>query len=255
MNSPLRGGCIRMARPRTRRWSLRLLTEIAALCLGSMPASSAQAHNWLGQCTVDFDNLFALTNVIGNARGTFASRTRTTASGPENCSDPNDSSCFIYRHRCFNDYVHVDELNGYNHFHLIFESPELSSPCDFVAPDPDDGFGLGYAKLVGSECTVPDWKQEPRYLVAHTYEHWIRIRLNSQAGVQRVFDMPRIHFGGTSNVWVRFQRTDHSWWGWYSLAPGNYDMSAWIHDVYEVHVRSASDTASPVTLLDFDILD
>lgn len=41
---------------------------LGGLLLASTPAN---AHDWLGDCVVDFDNTFALTYIYGQARGNF----------------------------------------------------------------------------------------------------------------------------------------------------------------------------------------
>src|SRR5690606_13150686 len=142
------------------------------LALLFVSPSVGHAHNWTGECTVDFDNLFALTNTYQNARHTFASETGLSPRGGlQRCAEDN-IACWTYRHRCGSNYVNVEDDSGYGHFHLSFTDPGFDGTCGFG--DPGDGGGAGMNKRLTvfpgfppwvppvSICLTPDWKREPR---------------------------------------------------------------------------------------------
>ncbi|MFO0718400.1 MAG: hypothetical protein U0233_16080, partial [Nitrospira sp.] len=60
-----------------------MLTLSLAVMIGGtlLTAEPAEAHNWLGDCVVDFDNTFALTYIYGQARGNFGYPTGIDNSG------------------------------------------------------------------------------------------------------------------------------------------------------------------------------
>ncbi|MBX3371398.1 MAG: hypothetical protein KF793_13510, partial [Nitrospira sp.] len=57
---------------------LSLAVIMGVQCLIAEPAA---AHNWLGDCVVDFDNTFALTYIYGQARGNFGYPTGIDSTG------------------------------------------------------------------------------------------------------------------------------------------------------------------------------
>jgi hypothetical protein len=220
---------------------------------------SASAHNYLGQCTPNFDNKFALTNIYANARNTFAFRTGFNAQGRlDTCSNvPAGNPCWTYRHRCWLDYVNVEDFSHYGHYHLSFTDPNVNPAlCGFG--DPGDGYGAGFKKLVNNRCVIPDWTTEPRVLNSHDGAQWIGIRLTPQGSITEnvVFDMPRIRIGGTTPVQLWFHSTlDNLWYFWSSLGPGNWDISPWAHDIDIVEISGASGQTNSFEIDDFDILD
>ena len=121
---------------------------LGGLLLASTPAN---AHDWLGDCVVDFDNTFALTYIYGQARGNFGYPTGIDNSGELQTCNATHQACWTYRHRCFGNYINVDDMT-YGHIHLVFDSPSLLTPC-FV--DPGDGPGAGFGRNVGDDCIVP----------------------------------------------------------------------------------------------------
>ncbi len=222
---------------------------VALLVLGGR----AQAHSWLGQCTPNFDNVFALTWNYANARNTFAVETGLTAGAPDVCNRSH-LACWTYRHRCFNNYINVDDDSGYGHFHLMFTGAGFSPLCGLL--DPGDGYGAGYGKAVGGVCTTPDWRREPRVLNTHDSVQWIKIAVETPfTAVPKVFDMPRIRVGGTQPVQLWFRTTSGQWWYWPSLGPNNWNLSDWVHDVDLVRIRGAAGAVGTIQIDDFDILD
>src|SRR4029450_5358856 len=128
------------------------LVLLASAAFGLAPLSrnqSAYAHNWLGECTVNFDSAFALQNIYAQPRATFATNTAMSSSGelysclPQIVHFGTKPACWFYRHRCWNNYLNVEPL-GYSHFHLSFRDPLVTVECGY---DPGDGYGPGFGKL------------------------------------------------------------------------------------------------------------
>lgn len=224
---------------------------IAAGLLASAPSSGLAQ---VGQCLVNFDNLFALTNTYAQARSTFAV---PTAAGPEGglrqCAD-NDVACWIFRHRCVRNYVELEDASNYNHFHLSFTDPGFSGTCGFE--DPRDGFGAGMKKRVGEACVTPDWAREPRMVNTHDNAHWLRFWMSDpETRAPAVFGMQTIRIGDWAPVELWFHNTDDEWWYWDELAPNWWDVSRWMQNVDEVRFRAADGSLMPVAIEDFQIID
>ena len=244
------------------RRSLQYGAAVISAAIATLaPPSTAEAHNWTGSCTVNFDNLFALTWVYANARSTFAQRTGLTNGNPALCTAAHQS-CWTYRHRCGANYVNVDDDSGYSHVHLSFEDPGFDAghhgapSCGFA--DPGDGYGSGMMKRVNGVCVTPDWKREPRWLHTHDNQQWVKVFLAPSGSVQpKIYDMPRIRIGGTLPVQLWFRKASTGqWFYWSSLAPGNWNLDSWVHDVDQVRIRAAAGAApGPIRIDDFDILD
>ncbi len=66
-----------------KRIQLGTMILSATIILGGLALAStaADAHEWLGDCVVDFDNTFALTYIYGQARGNFGYPTGIDNSG------------------------------------------------------------------------------------------------------------------------------------------------------------------------------
>jgi len=234
------------------RIALRPLALGAGLLLGLAAVRLASAHSWLGTCDVYFDNEFALEHVAAQARGTFAYATGVSPTGDlEQCDPAVHPACWIYRHRCFSNYINVDDMNQ-GHFHLLFEDPGLT--C-FV--DPGDGAGAGFGRPSGSDCLVVNWGSEPRYLGSHVRDHWIRIWMEDRVNHQpRVFDLPEIYVGGSQAIQLWFKRTDGSWWCWHELGPRTrWKLKQWANDLVEVRVSGAASAGGPYTLRGFTVQD
>lgn len=105
-----------------------LLLFTTVILGGLLPTSTpAEAHDWLGDCVVDFDNTFALTYIYGQARGNFGYPTGIDNSGELQPCNATHQACWTYRHRCFGNYINVDDMT-YGHIHLVFDSPSLLTP-------------------------------------------------------------------------------------------------------------------------------
>lgn len=239
-----------MAHKRISRLLLCLIITIGVLW---MTIGTAGAHDWLGDCVIDFNNTFALTNIYAQARGNFGYSTGINASGDLELCDPSThSACWTYRHRCFGNYINVEDMT-YGHIHLTFESPSLLAPC-FV--DPGDGYGAGYGRPVGDDCLAADWIHEPRKLGTHGKDHWIKIWMEDRVThLPRVFDMPIIRVEGTQPIQFWFRKVDGSWWYWSNLAPNPWLVGGWVREVTEVRIRGAQAATGPYFIGAFSILD
>lgn len=239
-----------MTHKRISRLLLCLIITIGGLW---MTIGTAGAHDWLGDCVIDFNNTFALTNIYAQARGNFGYSTGINASGDLELCDPSThSACWTYRHRCFGNYINVEDMT-YGHIPLTFESPSLLAPC-FV--DPGDGYGAGYGRPVGDDCLAADWIHEPRKLGTHGKDHWIKIWMEDRVThLPRVFDMPIIRVEGTQPIQFWFRKVDGSWWYWSNLAPNPWLVGGWVRDVTEVRIRGAQAATGPYFIGAFSILD
>lgn len=233
------------------RFRLLALTVAAALWLfGS--TRTARAHAWLGECVVDFDNTFALTWVLAQARATFAVPTGMSPSGDlEACDPTRHIACWTYRHRCFRNYINVAPMN-YGHFHLSFEDPSLT-----CFADPGDGYGAGFGTPSGGGCVAADWRHEDRILQSHTQDHWIKIWLEDRVThTPRVFDIPYIWVAGDKPIKFYFKKTDGSWWVWNKLDPGFiWFLGNWAFNVMEVRIRGSGEGLQAYTIGSFVIRD
>jgi hypothetical protein len=227
-----------------------------ALCVvGLGLAGRAAAHSWLGECRVYFDNEFALEHVYAQARSTFGLRTGLSSTGDTEVCDPAvHQACWLYRHRCFSNYINVDDMT-YGHVHLSFEDPSLT--CPFA--DPGDGGGAGFGRMIDGECVPANWGSEPRYLQSHLPDHWIKVWMEDRVTHQpRVFDLSEIHVSGDKAIQFWFKRTDGTWWCWRELGPRKrWKLANWAHDLIEVRIRGAAGagSAGPYTVRGFTIQD
>ena len=84
------------------------------------------AHNYTGECLVDFDNEFALSNIFEQARDNFGKS--TSSNGEEVCDPRVPEGCYTYRHRCGSNYINVESVRAegnWDHIHLSFEDLDL----------------------------------------------------------------------------------------------------------------------------------
>lgn len=212
------------------KWLRRGAGFAGAAMFFFMPAGIS-AHSWVAECNIDFDDSFALSNLLDQARNTFAVRTGRSPSGDlESCDARIHRSCWIYRQRCGSPgYVKVDE-NQYGHFHLSFEDKWVGR-C--IA---DGGFG----RRIGDRCEAANWVNEPRILNTHTRDHWINVWLADRvSGEPRVFDVVTIKIKGAAPVQFWFKKRDGRWWYWPRLGPGWWNLSSYVFDVVEVKIRGA----------------
>lgn len=231
---------------------IRFLRKVSA-CITLVFASLApptHAHDWLAECTIRFDNEFALTWILQNARATFASRTGLNSADQAELCNPSHIACWTYRERCGSrGYVNVEEAPAgrYNHFHLMFEDEILSTKPCFADPD---GRGSGMGRPSGSGCVPADWKREPRFAAGHAPDHFMKVWVEDRVTHQpRVFDIASIRVRGPMSAEIWFQKIDGSWWVWRSLAPNRWDISAYAFDIQGLYIRA---TAGSGTSVSFD---
>lgn len=243
---------------RTLLQATTLATSLLAVSAVLSPETTL-AHDWTGECLVDFDSLFALTNTYAQARSTFAVPTAFSSSETLDTCKPDSIACWTYRHRCSSSYVNLDDFSGYGHLHLSFTNPGFDGSCGFG--DPGDGYGVGMRKRVPGTsgpqgCVTPDWKQEPRLVNTHEAGHWLRFFLeDSVEHLPKVFDMTTIRIGPSVPVQLWFRNSLDEWWYWPSLGANWWDVSPWMHDVVEVRFRAADGEIGPITIEDFHIRD
>ncbi|UCE88820.1 MAG: hypothetical protein JSW10_10925 [Pseudomonadota bacterium] len=223
---------------------------LTVLALGAMAVSTAQAHSWLAECNIGFDNEFALRWNYAQARGTFAQHTGLSESGDAEVCDPDTHiACWTYRQRCGSrGYVNVQEapLGKYNHFHLMFEDPSLT-----CFADNGDGLGAGYGRDTGGGCVAADWKNEPRFAAGHEPKHFMRLWVEDRVTHQpRMFDVASIRIRGPADGEVWFRKLDGSWWYWPRLGPGRWNLSAWTWEITDLYVRASNGEGTSVSFDD-----
>lgn len=204
----------------------------------SPPSKVMQARPDAGhpqQCLVNFDDEGALTQILGQARSTVALKTGRAPSGQLQMCDPSKhSDCWTYRHRCSKHEVNVDSL-GHAHFHL---SMETGIEC-YTLPDPGDGLGRGFGKLVEWKCTHVDWAQTPRVLSSHDLNQWIKVWVSdAENHAPTYFDLESIRVLPDTSIQLWFQKRDGTWWFWPELTSGRtWNIREWVRDVSEVRLR------------------
>jgi hypothetical protein len=204
----------------------------------SPPSKVMQARPDAGnpqQCLVNFDDEGALTQILGQARSTVALKTGRAPSGQLQMCDPSKhSDCWTYRQRCSKHEVNVDSL-GHAHFHL---SMETGIEC-YTLPDPGDGLGRGFGKLVEWKCTHVDWAQTPRVLSSHDLNQWIKVWVSdSENHAPTYFDLESIRVLPDTSIQLWFQKRDGTWWFWPELTSGRtWNIREWVRDVSEVRLR------------------
>lgn len=211
-------------------------------------AAPARAHDWLAECSIKFDNEFALTWVHVNARATFAMHTGLNGAGGTEVCNSSHAACWTYRERCGSrGYVNVEEAptGRYNHFHLMFESDGLDCFVD------SDGMGAGIGRSDGSVCTPADWKREPRFAAGHAEDHLIKVWIEDRVTHEpRIFDIASIRVRGPAAAEVWFQKSDGSWWYWPSLAPKRWNLSEYTWDIRALYVKAATGSGTSVSFDD-----
>lgn len=189
------------------------------------------------QCLVNFDDEAALSQIMGQARSTVAHKTGRASSGQLQMCDPSKhNDCWTYRQRCSRHDVNLDSI-GQAHFHL---SMETGIEC-YTLPDPGDGLGRGFGKLVEWKCMNVDWAKTPRILASHDLNQWIRIRISDgENHAPTYFDMESIRLLPDTPIQLWFRKRDGTWWFWEELKTGRtWNLGEWVRDVSEVRVRGA----------------
>lgn len=204
-------------------------------------------------CTVNFDDRAALSQVFAQARGTFASETARSPAGALVLCDPRmHSDCWTWRQHCARNDVNVENID-YSHFHLMMER---GTAC-FGLPDPGDGYGPGFGRMVDGTCVAVDWADTERILASHARDHWIRIWVGD-AGTQApaYFDMESVWVLPGQAVQLWFRKRDGTWWFWPELpAAGVWSIGDWVRDVSEVRVTGAGSGRAAYSIGAFVIRD
>lgn len=230
-----------------------LIALLLSLCSVLQPANTALAHDYSAQCVIGFDNQFSIRNVYAQARATFAYNTAATTEGNVLCEDSSDRSCWTYREKCGKrSYVRVQEapIGQYKHFHLAFEDQSLS-----CFADNGDGLGTGFGRTdADGSCTAANWAAEPRFVAGHTAEHLLHIWLEDQTTQKpRPFELASIRIRGTMNAKIWYRKSDGKWYYWDSLAPGRWNLSAYLWDITEVMIQAAQGSTTSVAFDDLVI--
>jgi hypothetical protein len=189
------------------------------------------------QCLVNFDDEGALSQIYAQARSTLAYKTGRSPSGQLQMCDPSKhSDCWTYRQRCSRSDVNLDTI-GQTHFHL---SMETGIEC-YTLPDPGDGLGRGFGKLVDFKCTDVDWTKTPRVLSSHDQNQWVRIWVShTESRAPMYFDMESISVLPDASIQLWFRKRDGTWWFWPELKAGNtWNLREHVRDVSEVRIRGA----------------
>lgn len=189
------------------------------------------------QCLVNFDDEAALEHIVGQARTTLAFRTSRIGFGPLQMCDPSKhTDCWAYRQRCSRSDVNFDTI-GHTHFHLNMES---GIEC-YTLPDPGDGLGRGFGKLVDFQCTDVDWTKTPRVLSSHDQNQWIRVWvITTDNRTPTYFDMESISVLPDKAIQLWFRKRDGTWWYWPELTAGKtWNLREHLRDVSEVRIRGS----------------
>lgn len=229
-------------------------TLIAVALTTLLAPASAAAHPWLAQCTIAFDNNFALSWNYAQARATFALHTGLDPEGePQLCDPDTNIACWTYRHRCGSrGYVNVEEfpIGKYNHIHLMFEDDSLGPP-DGCFADGGDGLGAGFGRGSPASCTPAEWADEPRFAAAHDSKHFIRLWVEDRISHEpRIFDVASIRIRGPADAEVWYRKEDGSWWYWPRLGPGRWNLSAWAWEITGLYLRAADGEGTSVSFDD-----
>jgi hypothetical protein len=227
------------------------LAFVLAAVLAPLPAA---AHAWLTECTIAFDNEFALTWNYAQARATFANHTGLSPEGkPQLCDAETNIACWTYRERCGSrGYVNVEEypIGKYGHIHLMFEDDSLGPPAGCFAGN-GDGLGVGYGRVSAASCTPADWANEPRFVAGHEPKHFIHLWVEDRVSHDpRIFDVASIRIRGPADAEVWYHKDDGSWWYWPRLAPGRWNLSAWAWEITGLYVRAADGEGTSVSFDD-----
>ncbi|MDR4462779.1 MAG: hypothetical protein MRJ66_00805 [Nitrospira sp.] len=187
------------------------------------------------QCMVDFDDEGALSHILAQARSTIAHKTGRAPSGQLQMCDPaKHSDCWTYRQHCSRHDVNLDSM-GLAHFHL---SMETGIEC-YTLPDPGDGLGRGFGRLVEWKCTNVDWARTPRVLSSHDLNQWIKVWVSdAENHAPTYFDMESIRILPDTSIQLWFRKRDGTWWYWQELNAGTtWNIREWVRDVSEVRLR------------------
>lgn len=247
---------------------MKKILSVLAVSLACAIAGSnlAWGHTPSGICTVNFDAPGAIQLLVGSARAMFANLTGQDPATSKlvACRPGLPKPCWMYTHSCSNNWAQVDEISGYNHFHLAF-----TPAADYFAPgglplcdwwDPGDGYGLGIQRKINGVCTHINWNFTTRNLTPHDGTQVIRVRINPPGTTNaKVFGVSRIVISGTVPVMVTWHSvTDGQWHGTARLNPGTYGSGGWtqlISDIDELRFTGAPAAPGVWTLEEIGLLD
>jgi len=196
--------------------------------------STESAHE---SCLVNFDDETALGQIYGQARSTLALKTSRGSNGQlQICDSTKHSNCWTYRQHCSRSDVNLDTI-GSAHYHL---SMETGIEC-YTLPDPGDGLGRGFGRLVEWKCTDVDWGRTPRVLTSHDQSQWVKVWVSTtDTRSPMYFDMESIHVLPDTSIQLWFRKRDGTWWFWPELhANATWKLLEHVRDVSEVRIRGA----------------
>lgn len=206
----------------------------------SQPPKAVQARSAEGSrqsCLVTFDDEAALGQIYGHARSTLALKSSRGPNGQlQMCDSTKHTNCWTYRQHCSRSDVNLETI-GSAHYHL---SMETGIEC-YTLPDPGDGLGRGFGRLVEWKCTDVDWVRTPRVLTSHDQSQWVKIWLSTtDTHAPMYFDMESIQVLPDTSIQLWFRKRDGTWWFWPELQANNtWTLREHIRDVSEVRIRGA----------------
>ncbi len=206
----------------------------------SLPPKAVQARSADSPrqpCLVTFDDEGALGQMYGQARSTLALKSSRGSNGQlQICDSTKHNNCWTYRQHCSRSDVNLDTI-GSAHYHL---SMETGIEC-YTLPDPGDGLGRGFGRLVEWKCTDVDWVKTPRVLTSHDQSQWVKIWASTtDTHAPMYFDMDSIHVLPDTSIQLWFRKRDGTWWYWPELqADATWTFRDHVREVSEVRIRGA----------------
>ncbi|HMS84014.1 MAG TPA: hypothetical protein PKD12_10215 [Nitrospira sp.] len=188
-------------------------------------------------CLVTFDDENALGQIYGQARSTLALKTSRGPNGQlQVCDSTKHNNCWTYRQRCSRSDVNLDTI-GSAHYHL---SMETGIEC-YTLPDPGDGLGRGFGRLVEWKCTDVDWGRTPRVLTSHDQSQWVKVWASTaDTHAPMYFDLESIQVLPDTSIQLWFRKRDGTWWFWPELqASTTWTLREHVREVSEVRIRGA----------------
>ncbi|MBX3325192.1 MAG: hypothetical protein KF682_04775 [Nitrospira sp.] len=201
----------------------------------AVQARSAESSHQ--SCRVTFDDEAALGQIYGQARSTLALKTSRGSNGQlQICHSTKHTNCWTYRQHCSRSDINLDTI-GSAHYHL---SMETGIEC-YTLPDPGDGLGRGFGRLVEWKCTDVDWVRTPRVLTSHDQSQWVKIWLSTtDTRAPMYFDLESIQVLPDTSIQLWFRKRDGTWWFWPELqANTTWTLHDHVRDVSEVRIRGA----------------
>ncbi len=218
-------------------------------------------------CIVSFDDTFALSNYLGQARGQFGVESHYGSTGKlEACpGTDNWQNCWAYRQRCSytSYYVNYWPWGANNHHHVPFDSPYLQDP--FCVCDPKDGYDIGYGYKIPTSATTfkcytsgpcPMWKNEtrPSATLGHLGTDWTYVYVeNGGDRKQHVFYLEDITIAEGFPIQLWYVDDTGTTWGWPWLSANAY-YTLDVPNATAVWIGNANgSTRSPARIIDIGI--